>query len=162
LRSVPPPPWTSRTRRCRFRRSGRIDRPPGASIGPTPPAPARASLRARPSRGCESGEMAARKRVERRSCSTLASTGRPSDSTKLLILLAQRWPVTTMPPVGEPDLKLNQRAAEILAAVLDVRREDRDLVLRSWCGDDVALRREVDELLSFHDSGAGPLDRSPI
>ena len=57
---------------------------------------------------------------------------------------------------------LSDRAAEIFVAALDARREDRGLLLRSWCGDDESLRREVDELLACHDSESGPLDRSPL
>jgi len=56
----------------------------------------------------------------------------------------------------------SERAAEIFIAAIEARPEHRDLLLSSWCGDNAALRREVDELMACHDAVAGPLDHSPV
>lgn len=55
-----------------------------------------------------------------------------------------------------------RRVREIFAAVADARPEDRERLLRSWCGENPALRREVDELLRWHDDVSGPLDRVAV
>jgi serine/threonine protein kinase/tetratricopeptide (TPR) repeat protein len=56
---------------------------------------------------------------------------------------------------------LHQRAKEIFLEACACSDDERDAYLMEACGDDGELRREVDELLSFHDGRGTDLDGAP-
>ena len=49
-----------------------------------------------------------------------------------------------------------RRAEVIFYGALDLLRSERDGLLTAACGEDAALRTEVEELLQMHDGAAGP------
>ena len=55
---------------------------------------------------------------------------------------------------------LHQRAKDVFLAALDAPDRDRAAFLADACGDDAALREEVESLLKFHDT-PGSHDAEP-
>src|SRR3954466_15759100 len=56
---------------------------------------------------------------------------------------------------------LHQRAKDVFLASLDKAASDRLAYLVDACGEDTALRQEVESLLAFHDSAATDADAAP-
>src|SRR3954451_1734280 len=50
-----------------------------------------------------------------------------------------------------PVMSLHQKAKDLFLAALEQTPEDRAPFLASACGDDAALRAEIDSLLAFHE-----------
>src|SRR5688572_23568544 len=57
---------------------------------------------------------------------------------------------------------IHSRAKELFLAALDQPVDERGAFVAETCGADLALRREVESLLAFHEDDAGWHTRTPV